>query len=166
MLIYFRLRHSKLQNCFSVHNSGCNCSNTHDLFHGLRSEHNPAEWRQFIDSSKASVLLNKGNHLSLAPFAHAAGLKENYETVELVLHLIMDSVYDWNICRDLEVIGLLLGVQMGYSKHKCFCVVGTARMINSIIFKKTVTHLKSFLARFIMFLYLIPPKYLRQYKSS
>ena len=33
------------------------CSNINDLFHGLRSELNPDEWKQFIDSSKASFRL-------------------------------------------------------------------------------------------------------------
>ena len=28
--------------------------------------------------------------------------------------------YNWNICGDLKVIGLLLGMQMGYTKHQCF----------------------------------------------
>ena len=43
------------------------------------------------------------------------------------------------------------------------CVIRTVEMIKSTIFEKTGTHVKSFLARFIMFCYLIPTKCLRQY---
>ena len=70
--------------------------------------------------SKFEVLLHKGNHLLLAPSARASGLKETYETMELVLHLIKCSSNNWNVCRDLQVIGLLLGLQMGYTEHQCF----------------------------------------------
>ena len=34
--------------------------------------------------------------------------------MELVLHLIKYSMYYWNICRDLKVINLLLGLQVLY----------------------------------------------------
>ena len=51
---YICSRQIKLKNCFSVHNSVCNCSYTNDLFYGLRSELSPDEWRQLINSSKAS----------------------------------------------------------------------------------------------------------------
>ena len=70
-----------------------------------------------MQSKFEAVLLHKGNHLSLAPFAHASGFNETYETIELVFHLIKDSIYKWNICWDLKVIGLLLGLQMGYTQY-------------------------------------------------
>ena len=38
----------------------------------------------------------------------------------MVLHLIKYSIYNGNICRDLKLIGLLLGLQMDYTKHQCF----------------------------------------------
>ena len=41
MYIYFCSRHAKLHDCFSVHDSVCECSNINDLFQGVGSEHNP-----------------------------------------------------------------------------------------------------------------------------
>ena len=58
--------------------------------------------------------------MSLAPLAYASGLKETYETMELVLHLIKYSIYNLNICKDLKVIGLFLRIQIIYTKHQCF----------------------------------------------
>ena len=49
-----------------------------------------------------------GNHLFLAPLAYASGLKETYERMELVLYLIKYLVNNWNISRDLKVIGFHL----------------------------------------------------------
>ena len=40
--------------------------------------------------------------------------------METILQLIKYSEYKWSICEDLKVIGLLLGMQMGYTKHQCF----------------------------------------------
>ena len=71
-------------------------------------------------------------------------MTQTYERMELVLHLIKYSINNWNICRDLKMIDLLLGLQIGYAKHNASCVVGTAEMINSTIFEKIDTHLKSF----------------------
>ena len=82
--------------------------------------------------------------MSLAPLAHTSGLNETYETMELILQLIKYSIYKWNICRDLEVIGLLLGVQMGYVKHQCFLCRWDSRDDNSTIFEKIGTHRNSF----------------------
>ena len=63
-----------------------------------------------MQSKFEAILLHKGNHLSLTHFAHAYELHKTYETMVLVLHLIEYSFYNWNICRDLKVIGLLLKV--------------------------------------------------------
>ena len=50
--MYFRSRHTKLQNSFSVHNSLCDCSNINDLFHGHRFESNSDEWRHLLIQAK------------------------------------------------------------------------------------------------------------------
>ena len=112
-------------------------------------------------------MLPKGNHLSLALIAHASGLQETYETRELVLHLIKYSIYNWNICIDFKIIGLLLGSQMGGTKHQCFlCRWDSRDEKQHYILKRLELILIFFLARFIMFLYLIPPKCLRQYRLN
>ena len=81
-------------------------------------------------SSKASlkaVLLNNGNGKPSISSVHVTALNESHETMELILHLIKHSAYNWNICGDLKVIGLLLGMQMGYTKHQCFLCLWDSR---------------------------------------
>jgi len=52
------------------------------------------------------------------PIAHAIGLKVTYETMSLVLNAI--NQYLWFICGNLTLIGLLLGLQGGFTKYCCF----------------------------------------------
>jgi len=52
------------------------------------------------------------------PVAHAFGIKES--DYSSVLQHIKYYPYKWNICADLKVIALLLGLQFGYTKFPCF----------------------------------------------
>ena len=82
-------------------------------------QHDPNEWCLFVDSSKVSfqaVILHNGNKLPSVPLSHAANMKESYENIKLFLEKIQNEKYNWNICRDLKVIGL----QFGYTKFCCF----------------------------------------------
>jgi len=67
----------------------------------LGHEYNPDQWRLFIVSSKVSlkvallhsgnrfllkvVLLHNGNRFLSVPLAHAANVKESYESIKLLL---------------------------------------------------------------------------------
>jgi hypothetical protein len=54
----------------------------------LGHEYNPDQWRLFIVSSKMSlkvVLLHNGNRFTSVPLAHAAKMKESYESMKLLL---------------------------------------------------------------------------------
>ncbi|KAL6464577.1 hypothetical protein MHYP_G00268940 [Metynnis hypsauchen] len=93
------------------------------LFSALGCDHNPEEWRLFIDSSMLSlkaVLLHNGNVYLSVPVGYAAHMKETYENMELLRNHIQYSRYNWNICGDLKVVALLLGLQLGYTKYCCF----------------------------------------------
>ena len=86
---------------------------------------NPLEWRLFIDSSKISlkaVLLQNGNVYPSVPIAiaHTFHMKEKYENMSLLLQTVNYSKYEWKICGDLNVIGILLGMQSGFTKLCCF----------------------------------------------
>ena len=48
--------------------------------------------------------------------ALAARMKETYENMALLLDHIQYNKYNWNICGDLKVVALLLGLQLGYTK--------------------------------------------------
>ena len=39
--------------------------------------------------------------------------------METILRLIKYSLNNWNFCEDLKLIGLLLRMQIGYTKHQC-----------------------------------------------
>ena len=96
------------------------CHNVAGLMDKLKVQYANEEWRLFIDSSKTSLkalLLHNGNTLPSVPIAHAAELKETYESMELVLVKIKYEEHQWQICGDLKVVALILRLQLG-SKFK------------------------------------------------
>jgi len=66
------------------------------------------------------VLLHNGNRLPSVPFAHEASMKENYESMKLLLGKIKYDEFMWELCDDLTVVALLLRMQLGYTKYCCF----------------------------------------------
>jgi hypothetical protein len=79
----------------------------------LGHEYNPDQWHVFIDLSKVSlkmVLLHNRNGLSSVPLAHAANMKESYESMKLLLGKIKYDESKWKLCGDLRVMALLLGM--------------------------------------------------------
>ena len=99
------------------------CKDVDGLFKALNMRHCSDEWRLFEDSSKVSlktVLLHSGNVLLSSPVAHAFGVKESDDSMKQLLLYIKYDPYKWNICADLKVIVLLLGLQLGYTKCSCF----------------------------------------------
>jgi len=66
------------------------------------------------------VLLHNGNRLPSVPFAHEASMKENYESLKLLVEKIKYDKFNWMLCDDLKVVALLLRMQLGYTKYCCF----------------------------------------------
>ena len=96
----------------------------------LGCEHNPAHWRLFIDSSKTSlkaVLLHNGNIKPSIPVGYSILRKETYDTMKMLLDILEYPKYNWKICSDLIVVSLLLGLQLGYTKHMCFLCLWNSR---------------------------------------
>ena len=52
--------------------------------------------------------------------AQAPNMKENYESMKLLLGKIKYDEFKWKLCGDLKVVALLLGMQLGYTKYCCF----------------------------------------------
>ena len=99
------------------------CKDVDGLFKALNMSHCSDEWNLFIDSSKVSlkaVLLHNGNVLPSIPVPHAFGIKESDDSMKQLLQYLKYDTYKWNICVDLKVIALLLGLQLGYTKCTCF----------------------------------------------
>jgi hypothetical protein len=86
------------------------CSDMEVLGH----EYNPDQWRLFNDSSKVSlkfVLLHNRNRFPSVLLAHAANMKETYESMKLLLGKIKYDEFKWKLCGDLKVVALLLRMQ-------------------------------------------------------
>jgi len=66
------------------------------------------------------VLLHNGNKFPSIHLAHATNIKENYESIKLLLGKIKYDEFKWKLCGDLKVVALLLGLQLGYTKYCCF----------------------------------------------
>lgn len=120
---FFRQRQKEFEHLFSKEKDLVFCNDVENLFQSMGVEHKSEDWRLFIDSSKTSlkgVLLHNGNIYPSIPLAHAVGLKENYDNMKLLLSSIKYENFSWQICGDLKVIAILLGLQLGYTKFCCF----------------------------------------------
>jgi len=98
------------------------CTDTDGLMQTLNINHNPLEWRLFIDSSKLSlkaVPLHNGNTLPSIPVGHSVH-NESYENMKILMEVINYDKFKWQICGDLKVIALLPGLQQGFTKYCCF----------------------------------------------
>ena len=99
------------------------CNDVCSVMEVLGHEFNPDQWRLFIDPSKVNlkvVLLHNGNKVLSVPLAHAANMKESYESMKLLLGKIKYDEFKWKLCGDLKVVALLLGIHLRYTKYCCF----------------------------------------------
>ena len=72
------------------------------------------------------LLYNGKKHLSI-PLGHSAHMKEDYENVKALLQKIKYDEYKWDVCGDFKMIGFLLGLQGGCTKHPCFLCLWDSR---------------------------------------
>lgn len=129
-ITHYRQRNHKLSSFFTLDGSLCYCHDINGLFNDLSQVHCPSEWRLFIDSSKRSlkaVLLHNGNSKPSVPIAHSVHMKESYESMKTLLEAISFKTHRWNICGDLKVIGMLMGMQGGFTKYCCFLCLWDSR---------------------------------------
>jgi len=99
------------------------CTDIDGPIQTLNINHNPLDWRLFIDSSKLSrkaFPLHNGNTLPSVPVGHSVYNKEPYENMKILLEAINYDKFKWQLCGDLKVIALLLGLQHGFTKYCCF----------------------------------------------
>ena len=101
----------------------------------LGHQHQPDE---FTDSSKVNlkaVLLQISNKFPSIAVVHAIDVKKTYENLKLVLKKIQSEKYDWNVCGNFKVIGLLFILQLGYTKC-CFLCKWDCRHMKSCCVRK------------------------------
>ena len=90
----------------------------------------PSEWRLFIDSftkSLKAVSSHNGNTFPSLAIAHSVHLKENYETVKILLGSIKYHEYNWQLIGDFEMVGFLMRLQGRYTKYPCFLCLWDSR---------------------------------------
>lgn len=76
-------------------------------------EHDQVEWRLFIGSlmlNLKAILLHNGNVHPSIPVGYAADIKETYKNTEMLQKHIQHKKYNRNICGDIKVAALLLGL--------------------------------------------------------
>ena len=70
------------------------------------------------------------------PIAHSVQMKEDRESVKILLELIQYNDHNWDVYGDFKMIAFLLGLQGGYTKHSCF-LCGIVERMSSITWSKT-----------------------------
>jgi len=78
--------------------------------------------------SLKAVLLHNGNTLPSIPVGHSVHNKESYENMKILMEAINYDKFKWQICGDLNVIALQLGLQQGFTKFVASFVNGTAEL--------------------------------------
>jgi hypothetical protein len=115
---------------FSMSDDLCYCNDIPALLQQFHIEYEETEWRLFIDASIFSikaVLLHHGNSYPLVPVAYCVSLRENYENIKKVLQCICYDENNWDICADLNVVAILTGLHLGYTKHYCYICLWDSR---------------------------------------
>ena len=121
MISVYRKRHEDPVHFFKMERGLVACTDIDGLMQTLN--HNPVDWRLFIDSSKLNLkafLLHNGNTLPSMPVGHSVHSKESYENMNIRMKAINYDKFKWQICVDLKVIALLLGLQQEFTEYCCF----------------------------------------------
>jgi len=95
------------------------CTDIDGLMQMLNINHNTLDWRLYIYSCKLSLQafpLHNGNTLPSIPVGHSVHNKESYENMKILMEAVYYDKFKWQICGDLKVIALLLGLQQGFTK--------------------------------------------------
>ena len=108
----------------------CYCKDVEGLFGAVGIDHDPTQWRLFIDSSTKSlkaVLLHNGNIYQSIPFAYSLQMKKDYENVKQLLIKINYAQFKWYVYGDFKMLGVWLGLQSGYTKYAGFLCLWNSR---------------------------------------
>ena len=107
MIFVYRKRHEDLVLFFKMERGLVACTYIDGLMQTMNINHNPLDWRLYIDSSKLSLKafpLHNGSTLPSIPVGHSVHNKESYENMKILLEAINDDKFKWQICGGLKVI--------------------------------------------------------------
>lgn len=118
--------------CYSIYEKEniIYCNDVDGLFSEFGYAHKAVDWRLFLDSSKHSlkvVLLHNGNKLPTVPLAFSTATKETYAKLKKILDLLQYTKHKWQICCDLKVVAILMGLRGGNPTHSCYLCLWQGR---------------------------------------
>ena len=104
-----RKRHATFANFYAIfsdsdHPSLCYCTDIQGLFQEIGIAYSASDWHLFIDSSKRNlkaVLLHNGNVYPSIPIVYSVQMKEDRESVKILLKLIQ---YNDHIGTYVEIL--------------------------------------------------------------
>jgi hypothetical protein len=124
--------HKEFKDFFSQEDGILFCNDVRSVMEVLGCEYNPEWWRLFIDSSKVSfkvVLLHNRNRFYSIPLAHAANIKETYESMKLLLGKIKYDKFKWKLCGDVTLWHCYLESNLSTRNTAVSCVSGAASTV-------------------------------------
>ena len=78
--------------------------------------------------SLKALLPHNGNTLPSIPVGHSVHNNESCENLKILMEYINYNKFKWQICGDLKVIALLLGLQQGFKNIAASFVNGTTEL--------------------------------------
>ena len=98
------------------------CNNIAGLIKSMGLEYDVTKCRLFIDLSSRSLKLGFLHNGNTFFYLSLLGIKYKWKThnMDHLLSAVNYQEHKWLICRDLEVVGLVIGLQSGYAKYPCF----------------------------------------------
>jgi len=90
MISVYRKRHENLVHFFKMERGLVVCTDIDGVMQTLNINHNPLDWRLFIDSYRLSLkalLLHNGNTLPSIPVGHSVH-NESYENTKILMEAI------------------------------------------------------------------------------
>ncbi|GFG37439.1 hypothetical protein Cfor_07168 [Coptotermes formosanus] len=128
----FRRRSETSSAFYRMQDSLCLCADINGLMNELGIE-------LLIDYSKYSlkaVLLHNGNNKPSTPGAHSVSMKETYESKVVILNAMNCEGYGRQVCGDLRVTAVLLGLQGGFTKYCCCLCLWDSRATEQHLIRK------------------------------
>ena len=120
----YRKRHLEFSVYFDVIEDLCYCKDVEGLFRAVEIDHDPTQWRFFIDSSTKSlkaVLLHNGNIYPSIPLSYSLQMKKDYENVKQLLIKINYAQFKWYVCGDFKLLGFCGVCRVDTQNTLAFC---------------------------------------------
>ncbi|KAI6646139.1 hypothetical protein LOD99_9490 [Oopsacas minuta] len=130
----YRKRHLDYSVYFDVIQGLCYYKDVNGLFDAVGIEHDPSQWRFFIDSSTKSlkgVLPHNGNKYPSILLAYSIQMKEDYEIVKQLLLKIKYAEFNWHVCGDFKMLGFCWDCRVVTPNTHAFFLCGTAELMES-----------------------------------